>query len=130
MKTPTYIITIVLLSGLVNGSCNNDEDPTDFRDKYIGKYQVHETISSYGTTGFTEPYSKEKDTVISVNYGATDSTINVLGRDVRLDSTGSYSAYHYFLRLWNDSISSSFMNGGLGFGQKEIYLGFRISNTP
>jgi hypothetical protein len=54
----------------------------------------------------------------------------VLGREVYLDSTGHYYAYHYSLRLWNDSISSTFMNGGLGCGQYEIYKGYRISTTP
>ncbi len=130
METIKYLVVILIFSGLVLCSCDkNDEEPTDFRDKYIGKYQVHETISGYSYSSGVSP-SKEKDTIISVLYGSTDSTLKVLGRDVYLDSTGFYSAYHYSLRLWNDSIYSYDMNGGLGAGQKEIYVGYRISNTP
>ena len=118
----------IILIGLKFYSCDKDDNnPNDFRDKYIGKYQVTESINCYGpccTCSF------QKDTVIIVNYGLTDSTLNVLGRDVYLDSTGSYYDYHYGLRLWNDSISSYFMNGGLGCGKKEIYKGYRISDKP
>lgn len=102
----------------------------DKRYKYIGKYSVHKTIKSYGFPEFGEPYSYETDTTISINFGETDSTLNVLGRDVWLDSTGRYGSYHYGLRLWDDSISSIFMNGGLGSGQYISYLGIKISNKP
>ncbi len=56
--------------------------------------------------------------------------IIVLGREVCLDSTGWFNAYHYGLHLWNDSIWSYFMNGGLGCGRYEIYYGYRISEKP
>ena len=114
-------------------SCHKDNDndepvkPADFRDIYIGKYQVKETINCYGPCGTC---SSVRDTVISVNYGLTDSTLSVLGRDVFLDSTGFYGAYHYGLRLWDDSISSNFMNGGLGCGQYIWHKGYRFSNIP
>jgi|ADurb_Cas_01_Slu_FD_contig_21_698790_length_560_multi_2_in_0_out_0_1 hypothetical protein len=119
--------------GLLAISCHKDNDidepekPADFRDIYIGKYQVKETINCYGPCGTC--YSL-RDTVISVNYGLTDSTLSVLGRDVYLDSNGFYSAYHYGLRFWDDSISSNFMNGGLGCGRYESYKGYRFSNVP
>lgn len=130
VKNQIILIIGFIFFGMVLISCHKKDEPdvsTDFRDKYIGKYQVIETITCYGPC---DTCSSIKDTVISVNYGATDSTILVLGRDVFLDSTGSYYAYHYGLRLWNDSISSNYMNGGLGCGQYELYIGGRISNVP
>lgn len=131
MKQNTRLTAIIIFYGLLIFSCDKDDNkPTDFRDKYIGKYQVHESISSYGFPECGEPYSREKDTVITVIYGDTDTTLNVLGRDVYLDSTGWFSDYHYGLRLWNDSLYSHFMNGGLGCGQNEIYEGYRISSEP
>ncbi len=123
------IHALVLFTLLVFASCDTGEaDPDDFRDQYVGNYQVHETISSYGFPECGEPYSRERDTVIRVNYGESDTTLFVLGREVWLDSTGSFYAYHYGLRLWNDSIRSTFMNGGLGCGQYEVYEGVRISD--
>lgn len=122
------ICVIVWLTLLVFASCDSwDVEPEDFRDQYVGSYQVHETISSYGFPECGEPYCRERDTVIQVSYGESDTTLFVLGREVWLDSTGSYYAYHYGLRLWNDSIRSTFMNGGLGCGQYEVYEGVRIS---
>ncbi|MDX2432741.1 MAG: hypothetical protein QNK35_17520 [Bacteroides sp.] len=131
MKKRISVVVFMILYGLVLNSCNKDDNkPDDFRDKYIGQYQVHEKISSYGFPECGEPYSREKDTIIVVNYGNTDSTLDVLGRDVYLDSAGNYYDYHYGLRLWNDSISSYFMNGGLGCGRNEVYKGYRISDQP
>lgn len=122
------IISFTLLISFIF-SCKKD-DGNDFRNKYIGKYKVHERISSYGSPSCGEPYNYEKDTVISVNYGSTDSTLSVLNRDVLLDSDGNYYAYHYGLRMWNDSISSNFMNGGLGCGEYVVHIGYKISDTP
>ncbi|PKP31747.1 MAG: hypothetical protein CVT99_08325 [Bacteroidetes bacterium HGW-Bacteroidetes-16] len=60
--------------------------------------------------------------MIIVNYGQNDATLNVLGREVLLDSLGKHYTYHYGLRLWNDSITSHNRNGGLGCGQNEDYV--------
>lgn len=116
-----------IIGTLLTSCYKDDTKPTDFRDKYIGKYQVSENISCYGPCGTC---SSLKDTVIIVDYGITDSTLSILGRDVYLDSTEHYHNYHYSLRLWNDSIYSDFMNGGLGCGKKETYNGLKISNNP
>lgn len=130
MKQIIRLTSIITFYGLLFLSCDKDEiKPIDFRDKYIGIYQVQERIISYGDPQCGE-YYYEKDTVISITYGDTDTTLKVLGRDVWLDSAGRYDDYHYGLRLWNDSISSHFMNGGLGCGQHEIYEGYRISSKP
>ena len=57
-------------------SCEKvDSLPADFRDAYIGKYQVHEAVRSYGFIECGEPYYKERDTVILVSYGNTDSDL-------------------------------------------------------
>ncbi|MEP7264895.1 MAG: PKD domain-containing protein [Bacteroidota bacterium] len=99
----------------------------DFRDDIIGKYFVTETISCYGScaTCFST-----KDTTISIFYGATDSTFSVFGRDVYLDANGHFSAFHYELTLANDSIHSSFMNGGSSCGQYQDHVGVRTSPIP
>ena len=127
MKKITLVV-FMIFCGFIFDTCTKDGNkPTDYRDKYTGKYKGSLIISCYGPCDTC--YTK-KDTSITVKYGLTDSTLNVLGREVRLDSTGEYYTYHYVLRLWNDSISSFYMNGGLGCGQHEIYQGVRISNTP
>jgi len=129
MKFCRIIISILIFGIFLLMSCKKDDHKSpDPRDKYIGKYQVHEWISSYGSPECGEPYSRENDTIIKINYGKTDSTLMVLGREVYLDSVGCFSTYHYGLRLWNDSIYSFFMNGGLGCGQYEVYEGYKISD--
>lgn len=130
-KSKFIKIALICLFCVFQFSCKKDKsEPFDFRSKYIGLYQVKERISSYGFIECGEPYSREKDTIIEVINGNTDSTIIVLGREVWLDSLGYFDDYHYGLRLWNDSIRSYFMNGGLGCGHYEVYEGYRISEFP
>ena len=129
MKQVLRLTAIILFYGLQFFSCDKDENkPIDFRDKYIGKYQVNEKINCYG---ICPACTSQKDTIIVVNYGLTDSTISVLGRDLWLDSTGRYAAgYHDYLSLWNDSIYSHFRIGGLGCPTVYIHEGYRISSSP
>lgn len=128
MKTKHKITLVIgfFCFGLIMNSCDRDK-PNSLRDKYLGKYQVKETIYCYGPC---DTCSSEKDTVITISCGLTDSTLHVLGKEVFVDSTGTYYSYHYGLRFWGDSISSTFMNGGLGCGQYETYIGCKISNNP
>ena len=132
MKIFSKLNAFVLFTGLVClNSCTKDAvSPNDFRRNYVGKYQVVEHVSSYGFPECGEPYSREKDTVIIVDYGETDSTLSVLGRDVWLNPSGYYYGYHYSLHLWNDSISSYYMSGGLGCGSYIVHNGIRISDKP
>jgi hypothetical protein len=118
-----FLVSLLLIPG--NLSC--DKESPDPRDKYIGQYQVREVLQSYGFPECGPGYHSERDTIIIVDYGLTDSTLSVLGRDVWLDANGWFNAYHYGLRLWNDSISSYFMSGGLGCGTYISYVGVRIS---
>ena len=131
-----HVISCVVIIALA--SCEDDKyapvsipqpipETPDFRDSIIGKYSVIEIISCYGPCGAC--YST-KDTTISVNYGVTDSTYNVLGWDAYLGTTGTYTAYHYGLTFRNDSIFSYFMNGGLGCGQNVSHVGVRTSPIP
>jgi hypothetical protein len=120
-------IGLACLGIIFHSCCKDGDNSPDFREKYVGSYQVKERIACYGPC---DTCFSEKDTVIIVNYGLTDSTLNVLGRDVCLDTAGYYASYHYGLRFWNDSISSFYMNGGLGCGQYETYIGTRISGKP
>lgn len=126
------VFCLLISLGLILYACDKEEQTSpdslnDFRSAYVGDYQVVESVSSYGFPECGDPYSWEKDTIISVEYGNSDSTLKVLGREVLLDSNGSYSAYHYGLRMWNDSINSNFMNGGLGCGLYEGYVGYNIN---
>ncbi len=120
---------ILLISGLVLwAGCSKDRlKKNDFRNQYVGKYQVVKTVDSYGPCW---DLHTKKDTVISVKYGDSDSTLFVLGRDVKLNNNGFYCDYHYSLRIWNDSIRSYFMDGGLGCGNYIKYLGYRIDKKP
>jgi hypothetical protein len=131
MKIISSITCLSVIVMMLQVSCNKSPCKChDFRDKYVGKYSVKEEVTSYGFPECGDPYHWIRDTVISVNYGATDSTLEVLGRDLFIDSTGYYYSYHYSLRLWNDSLLSYFMNGGLGCGQYEVFKGTRASTTP
>lgn len=104
--------------------------PKDFRDAYVGKYQVTEKLTVYGSPLCDLGPDTEKDTVIIVDYGSKKTTLFVLGREVELDEEGYYYAYRFGLRIWNDSIWSLHMNGGLGCGIYEHYEGYRISSNP
>jgi len=119
-------ILIFLIMAYIGG-CEKLVDNEDYRAAFVGKYQVTKEISCYGPCGSC--YSM-KDTIISVRYGDSDSTIFILGRELKIDTAGVYDGYHYGLRLWNDSIRSYFMSGGLGCGQYIKYEGFKISNNP
>jgi hypothetical protein len=91
---------------------------------------VAEKVGSYGFPECGEPYSWEKDTIISVTYGETDTTLFVLGREIWLDSTGVHYAYHFNIRLWNDSLNAYNRIGGLGCGRVETHEGYRVSDKP
>jgi hypothetical protein len=122
------IIPVIFLAFFFLTACDKEDNtPSDLRDEFRGQYQCRETVSCYGSCGTC---STVRDTIISIDYGNSDSTITVLGREVWLDSAGSYSAYHYGLYFRNDSIFSNYMNGGLGCGQYESYVGVKISDTP
>jgi len=117
------LVWLVLWAG-----CSKDRlIKNDFRNKYVGKYQVVKNIDSYGPCW---DLHTKMDTVISVKYGDSDSTLFVLGREVNLNNNGFYGEYHYSLRIWNDSIRSYFMDGGLGCGNYIIHEGYRIDKKP
>lgn len=88
-------------------SCNkNDENPTDSRDKYIGQYAVWHIINKNGPIEKCgENYYLKNDTIINVSYGETDTTLNILGRDVYLDSLGWFNTEYFNLKLWDKDIS-------------------------
>jgi len=117
------LVSLILSLGLLLSCKKENDKANDFRDKYVGRYQVVEKRDSYGAINNIHTV---RDTIIEVNLGFSDSTLLVLGREVKLDSSGYYSAYHYGLRLWNDSILSTYMNGGLGGGVYEKYTGYKL----
>ena len=126
LRLKTVIVIAMLVS--IHVSCKKEQHkPHDFREKFIGQYQVKETIWCYGSCNTC--YS-QKDTIIAVSIGQTDSTLLILGREVFLDSNGNYYAYHYGLRLWNDSIRSMLMSGGLGCGTYVKHEGVNSAVMP
>ena len=124
----TGFLLLIIAGVIFWPGCSKDRlKKNDFRNQYVGKYQSVETIDSYGPCWDRHT---RKDTVISVKYGDSDSTLFVLGREVKLDKQGNYYDYHYGLRIWNDSIWSFYMNGGLGCGDYLKLEGRRISEKP
>jgi hypothetical protein len=93
MKSKIRLTIFTLVIGLLLISCKKDKDdtkPTDNRDKYIGQYQVHE---KFDCTGFPECAPSEKDSIISVTYGSTDTTLYVLGK--LIDKNGHPNVFYY-----------------------------------
>ncbi len=124
---------VVIIVGCLQSCEKDDSELSDFRNKYIGKYFVHESIVKYGAPPPWCPYNdddSEKDTVISVTYGGADNTLFALGHEFWLDSIGEFSIFPLKFRFRNDSIYSSYRNGGLGCGYYETYEGVRISSEP
>jgi len=118
----TFLISICAIS-----ACKKEDGKPDFRDSYIGKYELKEYISCYGSAGSC--YS-EKDVILSLDYGASDSSLSFVGKDnILLDSDGRFFSYHYAFRIWGDSLYS-YESGPLGGGKNIEYYGAKISNIP
>lgn len=127
MKAITHILLTGIALSIITWACSKDQTaPVDFRDPYIGQYQVKENIFPYGSCHPNDPVPTKKDTVIEIGYGETDTTLSVLGRDIWLDSMNLHHRYHYSLYLTPDSIYSTFLNGGLGCGFTEKHYGRKI----
>jgi hypothetical protein len=101
-----FILLIVFSIG-----CNQEEtvveiiDPDfiNLIDQYVGEYNVTETFESYGFQGgCPDPIYSQKDTIITITSGNSDTTIIVLGREVSINSLGRYSDYHYDLYIENE----------------------------
>jgi hypothetical protein len=131
-KLPGSIfLNLTVVFFMLNGCASDKDDFTDFRNKYIGKYQVKEMQKNYREPD-DDVYSFLRDTIISVNYGNSDSTVEVIGRDVKLNSKGYYSSSYFAMRIWNDSIYCFTIpfEGEDEDGRCEIYSGHRISKIP
>jgi hypothetical protein len=120
-----YLILILNCLFLFLNSC--EKDKPDSRDKYIGDYAVLQSVNCYGPCGNC---SYQRDTVIRVGYGKTDTTLNVLGRDIYLEADGVCAGYHLSIKILDGYLSASFMNGGLGCGTYENYEGNKIIADP
>jgi len=121
-------LIIYLSFGLV--SCEKLSDQNDFRNKYIGKYQVVETRKSFGFPYSGKSQVTTKDTVIIVRYGYSDSTLLVLGSEIVLDENDAFFEYYYSIRFFEDSIATYYRSGGLGGGTSQQYNGVRIDKMP
>jgi hypothetical protein len=126
MKIRSFLLVSALLIFIFT-SCEKAFWKKDYRDKFVGKYQVTEEKRSYGPCGF-ENYLR--DTLIIVDYGNSDSLLVVLGRDVYPDKNGYYRTYDHEVRFRNDSILSRYKFGGLGCGYYITHEGKRISSKP
>jgi hypothetical protein len=126
MKTRNLLYyTLIVAFALI--SCEKAFWKKDYRDKFVGKYQVVEEKRSYGPCGF-ENYLK--DTLIVVDYGHSDSLLIVLGREVYPDKNGYFRTYDHEVIFQNDSIFSRNKFGGLGCGYYITHQGKRISSKP
>ncbi len=121
------ILVFLSIAATLVACKEEDNTPSDFRAEYVGKYNCNVNINCYGALGTC---SYNYDTLLSVYYGNSDTTMLFIGREICLDSTDSYYDYHYGLYFRNDNVFSTFMNGGLGGGQYEYIKGMKISDTP
>jgi len=124
MKTFKCFAIFGLVAMLFQASCKKEGAEKDYRNAFTGTYAVKETTTCYG--GMGDCYY-EKDTTIYVTPGDTDSTINVLGRNLAINTDGHYATSHHHLQFRNDSIISFFKYGGLGGGTYVWHVGKRIS---
>lgn len=123
-----YFLVSLILFILSLSACKKDSELSDYRFDYVGKYQTLCRVSSYGI--YPASYS-ETDTVLSVDYGSEDSTIIVLGNQIKANINGvSYYFYHGSITINNDTLKAFYMSGGLGGGQNISYEGYRISYMP
>jgi hypothetical protein len=99
----------------------------DDRDAYVGKYAVHQTNNCYGPC---DTCHSEEDLILVVDYGNTDSTVIFQNREIPISVIESYYAYHYNLRIKNDSLHTRNMSGGLGCGVYIVQDGVRIDKNP
>ena len=115
-----------MFGGCIIFNCRKEKinSHLDYRSNFTGKYKTKYQVSCYGPCWTCNTV---KDTIISVVSAAADSSITVLGRTFKIDISGEYYSYHYGLTFRHDSIFSTYMNGGLGCGAYETYIGYRIS---
>jgi len=98
----------------------------DDRDAYVGKYAVHQTNNCYGPC---DTCHSEEDLILVVDYGNTDSIVIFQNREIPISVIESYYAYHYNLRIKNDSLHTWNMSGGLGCGVYIVQDGVRIDKN-
>jgi hypothetical protein len=111
-------------------SCTHDSvifPLPDDRDAYVGKYAVHQTNNCYGPC---DTCHSEEDLILVVDYGNTDSTVIFQNHEISISVIESYYAYHYNLRIKNDSLHTWNMSGGLGCGVYIVQDGVRIDKNP
>ena len=111
-------------------SCTHDSvivPLPDDRDAYVGKYAVHQTNNCYGPC---DTCRSEQDLILVVDYGNTDSTVIFQNHEIPISIIESYYAYHYNLRIKNDSLHTWNMSGGLGCGVYIVQDGVRIDKNP
>jgi hypothetical protein len=129
------LIILLLFSLLLGYSCIKDRfDKPSGKYNPIGKYRVSAHIYSWGTWPYIDSYYVFFS---SVTQGPTDSTYYIDSCTVvspRYPDKNSYYHSDHFSYdiLWNDSISSWWINPNHDFSGSLYYTGkgVRISKTP
>jgi hypothetical protein len=125
-----FLRSLGVLLLLMIFSCTHDSvivPLPDDRDAYVGRYAVHQTNNCYGPC---DTCHSEEDLILVVDYGNTDSTVIFQNREIPISVIESYYAYHYNLRIKNDSLHTWNMSGGLGCGVYIVQDGVRIDKNP
>lgn len=125
-------LTYLLLLSILFVCCQKDHSPpqppveVDYRDAFVGKYQVQVHTQCYGNPQ-TCNCNFITDTTFCVNY-SLDSTISFLGKDHTLHADGTIDATGYInAKIVGDSIFFYWSNGALGCQVSKIYKGKKIS---
>lgn len=114
----------LLLVLLTLSACRYD-DAVSLR--YVGRYRCKHVSVCYGALGNCRYESEE---LVSIRTGATDTTFELLGRDLFFGTVDCGYDYHFSACLAGDSLHINFMNGGLGGGMNETYDGIKVDDQP
>lgn len=132
MKQANFILLLfVLVLGFI--ACEKEKLTTsgggsttliDYRDKYVGNYKCHK-ICTFWTLSQPQIDTTFNDTLsLEVKKHPVYSNKIIVGTDeIPMDTSGYYTGYYnpsnyknYAISFYNDSISISTFNGGLGGG--------------
>jgi len=127
IKNLKFILILLVLTN-INCSCRKDVKVFFKSSKYVGKYAVTVTSNASGQSCqqlITYPTTQK---IIVVNYGKTDSTINVFGQEILLDSLGNdpWSS----LKIHDDTLTYYYSEGPLGCKRNYNYNGVRFDTSP
>lgn len=122
------ILTISSVLITFNHSCRKDTLPHYESSKFVGKYLVTITANKSGQYCQTPANLPTRTEIIIVDYGNTDSTINVFGKETYLNMEGNDPKST--LKIWDDTFSFGYSDGPLGCKIYYTYKGERFDTSP